>query len=235
MNSSTRRLSLSPKEAEHEDSEGSWAVSYGDMITLLLSFFVVFFTTDPQKEKVQRMSNHLGFELESLRPIYKGMVEQVTIMSNPIDYQEWKNLNIKAENVGDSIVITFGAVSFFDSGKTSLKESSLRILEAFAEKYLPYSGSYTLSIRGLTDKKPVTPGRHSYQDNLELSSLRSISAMRFFRKKGIPLKRMEIAGLGELKAIETILPNKDTLTPQEIDAISRTLVLVIKPDLGVIK
>ena len=27
---------------QEEDSEGSWAVSYGDMITLLLSFFVIF-------------------------------------------------------------------------------------------------------------------------------------------------------------------------------------------------
>lgn len=27
----------------HTDSDGSWAISYGDMITLLLSFFVIFF------------------------------------------------------------------------------------------------------------------------------------------------------------------------------------------------
>ena len=25
------------------DSEGSWAISYGDMITLLLTFFILFF------------------------------------------------------------------------------------------------------------------------------------------------------------------------------------------------
>jgi len=34
------------------DSEGSWAISYGDMVTLLLTFFIIFFAAD--KFKMQK-------------------------------------------------------------------------------------------------------------------------------------------------------------------------------------
>lgn len=228
MKFKSKSLSLSETE---EDSEGTWAISYGDMVTLLLSFFVIFFTTDPQKEKTQKMNNLLGFEIENLQPYTNAKNSHAERMpSNKMLLNDDENLNIKVEAIEDSLVVTFGAVSFFASGSTKLNESSKKILERFVEKYLPYSGSYILSIKGFTDKKSVKRKHRNYKDNLELSALRSISAMRFLRKQGIPLKRMEIAGLGEMNAISSILPVKKTLTEKEINAISRTLVLVIKPN-----
>jgi chemotaxis protein MotB len=228
------KLNLSG-EVETEDSEGTWAISYGDLVTLLLSFFVIFFTTDPQKEKAEKMTNLLGFEIEGLHSTLKE--EKISTQQNTdsINYSEWKDLNIKVVPVGDSLIVTFGAVSFFDSGKTELKESSKEVLRRFTEKYLPFAGNYVLSVRGLTDKKPVTQGRHRYSDNLELSALRSISAMRFLRSLGVPFKRMEIAGMGELQAMSSVMPTEASLSPEQIEAISRTVVLAIKPDLGVIK
>ena len=37
------------EELMSTESEGSWAISYGDMITLLLTFFILFFSTDKSK------------------------------------------------------------------------------------------------------------------------------------------------------------------------------------------
>jgi flagellar motor protein MotB len=36
---------------EETDTEGTWAVSYGDMVTLLLTFFILFFSLDPAAKK----------------------------------------------------------------------------------------------------------------------------------------------------------------------------------------
>jgi flagellar motor protein MotB len=47
--------------ASEEESEGTWAVSYGDMITLLLSFFVIFYNTDFEKEKTLKINHHLYY------------------------------------------------------------------------------------------------------------------------------------------------------------------------------
>ena len=48
-------MSLIKKNRIHseEDSEGTWAISYGDMITLLLSFFVIFYNADFKAKKIE--------------------------------------------------------------------------------------------------------------------------------------------------------------------------------------
>lgn len=48
------------------DEHGSWAVSYGDMITLLLSFFVIYFTTDPGAIKEAHMQESLMGQMERM-------------------------------------------------------------------------------------------------------------------------------------------------------------------------
>ena len=54
--------------------------------------------------------------------------------------------------------------------------------------------------------------------------------MRHLQKAGIPLNRMEIAGVGELRTIEKIIPKSNQLNQKELDALSRTVMLVIKPE-----
>ena len=48
------------------DSEGSWAVSYGDMITLLLSFFVLYFTVDFEAQRDEQLKGAMLVELGKL-------------------------------------------------------------------------------------------------------------------------------------------------------------------------
>lgn len=232
---SKSKFSLNTAHVEAEDSEGTWAVSYGDLITLLLCFFVIFFSTDPAREKIEKMNHFLGFQIEGLRSVVEDLKKEIVVESkaDSLEIKDFKNLDIAADKVGDSLVISFGPVSFFNSGQSDLRPSSKKVLDAFLEQYMNYAGSYILSIKGFTDKNPIRKSRFRFKDNLELSAMRSLSAMRYFRGKGIPFKRMEIAGQGELESISTVLKQTKNLTKQELDAISRTLVLVIKPDLGV--
>lgn len=216
--------------ASEEESEGTWAVSYGDMITLLLSFFVIFYNTDFEKEKTLKINHHLGFSIDSLNSSLKGSVDQETGKDYSAKLGDIKNLDIKVHEVGENLVVTFGKISFFNSGQTDIREDAAEVLKVFAEKYLPYAGTYQVSIKGFTDKRPVRKIKRAYKDNLELSVLRAVSAMRVLQKEGIPLRRMEIAGVGELKLIEKIFPKASELSQEELEALSRTVVLVIKPE-----
>ena len=230
-----------PLEIE-EDSEGTWAISYGDMITLLLSFFVIFYNADFEKNKQVKLNHHLSFDIENLKPhlttvkadpvAKKAAVEGTpgdTSASN-ISVNGLSDFDIKVHEVGDNLVVTFGKISFFDSGSTEVRKETIPFLKLFTEKYLPYAGKYQLSIKGFTDKKPVRKERRNYKDNLELSVLRAVSAMRHLQKAGLPLNRMEIAGVGELRTIEKIIPKSTQLDPKELEALSRTVMLVIKPE-----
>jgi chemotaxis protein MotB len=225
-----RYLSKKNYHLEESESEGSWAISYGDMITLLLSFFVIFFTTDLKKEQAQGLNNYMSFSMEELKSIPSELAKSKKPITK-LDIKDLENLDIKIHQLNERLVVSFGRFSFFKSGQTDLRPEGIEVLYKFVEKYLPYAGTYSLSIKGFTDKNKVRndPSK-KYRDNLELSALRSISAMRSMQKAGIPLNRMEIAGAGELNLIKHIAPDPKTLSKDELNEFSRTIMIVISPE-----
>lgn len=225
-----RKNSQHHQHEADQDSEGSWAVSYGDMITLLLSFFVIFYNADFEETKYEKLNHYLGFQIENLKPSLHGSSAGKAKPGADVKIEGLGEFDIKVEQVDNNLIVTFGKFSFFDSGKTELRKEATVLLKLFAEKYLPFVSKYNLSIKGFTDRKPVMKRDRAYKDNLELSALRAISAMRHLRAAGIPLGRMEIAGIGELKSIAKVIPSPNELTQKELDAISRAVVLVIKPE-----
>jgi chemotaxis protein MotB len=225
-----RYLKKKSYHLEEEVSEGSWAISYGDMITLLLSFFVLFFTTNPEADKVKKLNSFVSFSLDEMKPFTPIRPENKTNAVNQ-SIPKINGLDIKVSNVGDQIVVTFGSYSFFDSGKTEVREEAIKVLQRFSDRLIPFVGNYRISVKAFTDKRKVSEiNLRRYKDNLELSALRSISAMRVLQKSGIPLARMQIAGAGEMNAVESIIPKADALTSEEINNISRTVVIVISPE-----
>jgi flagellar motor protein MotB len=226
-----RKVRLLTKPAFHEeDSEGSWAVSYGDMITLLLSFFVIYFTTEPGREKLEQQNSMLALDLEATS-VQAALRTDQTLSQTLPKLEESQDAQIKVSQIGQQMVITFGMNSFFSSGNTDVTEKGAKLLKLFADRYLPYASNYRLSLKAFTDSRPVKSKRQRrFQDNLELSALRSITAMRELQRAGIPLEKMELAGAGELKTMSKALPNAKELTKQELDSLSRTVVLVISPE-----
>jgi flagellar motor protein MotB len=219
---------------EEVDTEGSWAISYGDMITLLLTFFVLFYSTNKERDRLNVMQNSLLLALNkdsTQAPKPLNQAGQDPAMTDKI----LKQLDAKAHKVGSKLVVEFPHVSFFKLGAVKLTKEGRRQLLDFVKIYMPFAGNYTLSIRAFTDHKKVLrlPGR-GYNDNLELSALRSVSAMRELQHLGIPLHRMRLAGYGELNlAVEDL--NRAIASTPDYDAngmaLARKVVLVIEPEL----
>lgn len=61
-----KRLSRLRKRHLRGAQEGSWAVSYGDMITLLLGFYIMYFSIDPPKKGNETLTSSLITALEKL-------------------------------------------------------------------------------------------------------------------------------------------------------------------------
>jgi chemotaxis protein MotB len=218
------------------DTEGSWAISYGDMITLLLSFFVLYFTADFDKVKIEQINSSL---VGALKPINPG--------SSPIRHPQSLNIGkteglmgieqvlinewgARVHQIGRRLIVEFPGISFYDSGWPQLNSKGKSTIAKFAEIYTPYAGNYVLGIRAYTDKTPVKEGAR-YKDNLELSALRSVSAMRWLQKEGIPLRRMKLAGYGEhlVTAQELALLPEPSNYVEKL-ALARKVVFVIEPE-----
>lgn len=220
------------EEHEEIDSEGTWAISYGDMVTLLLCFFILFFTVDHEKDQQKKMQSAIFqlFQTQTSAPDQTGADNKVSIGSAKevgIDQKILQSLDGKSHQVGNKILIEFPEVSFFASASTELSQPGRLALKKFVDKYMPYAGTHVLSIRAFTDERKVIPYKdRRFSDNLELSALRAISTMRSLQKQGIPLSRMRVGGYGELQTDADALNIKDLSQRRDL---SRKVVLVIEP------
>lgn len=226
------------REHEHVDTEGTWAISYGDMVTLLLSFFVLYFTVDHKADQAQQLRDSLVASLKSLgnqetkRSSYNLHIGEDAAKN--IDRKIVERLGAKIHQVGEKILVEFPGVSFFRIGEINLRDEGNKLLEEFVKIYLPFAGNYTLGIHAFTDTRQVLrSSKKRYRDNLELSALRSVAAMRVLQARGIPLNVMKISGLGELEVnlaqMQAMGIEKSNVDPRDL---ARKVVLVIEPALS---
>jgi len=216
----------------HEEAEEVelWAISYGDMITLLLSFFVIFFSTDFKKKEEEKVDQHLieNFQFHAVK-----IDQKVKSILKTEQIKEIEKLLEKTRiaKINDRLLVTFDQMNFFDTAQTDPTKDGELLLNQLGQKLLPYAGQYKFLIKAFTDKRPVK-GMHRYKDNMELSALRAISAVRVLQKAGIPLRQLEIAGYGEMDKLKNFIDEKqiEKLSQSEINDLSRTLVIIIKHD-----
>lgn len=239
------------------DTEGSWAISYGDMITLLLSFFILFFSTDAQKDRMVQMEEALILKLKSAaEPKDTSLIDDskpseseasdrapsstaATSAANSGRTEQPLTspniLNAKIHKIAGKVIIEFPNVSFFGLGKVDLSEEGRKELKSFVDAYLPFAGNYVVGIRAYTDNKKVIPYKNRrFRDNLELSALRSVAAMRVLQAYGLPLHRMKLGGYGELNLTAEDLSRAIASEPDYAKdglRFARKIVLVVEPEL----
>ena len=181
---------MKKKEAPAIDS--SWMDTYGDMVTLLLCFFVLMLamsSVDMAKyEMIQAgMQEGVG-KTEAPRPIEMMMVE----LSDDI---QALNMEDKVALGTDSqgVVLEFGGGAFFSPGSAELNPEAIPILKRIAatlqsERYTKFD----FSIEGHTSNKKFSNAQ--YPSNWELSSARASAVARFLEERGIARTRIKVTG-----------------------------------------
>ncbi|MCB9073507.1 MAG: OmpA family protein [Bdellovibrionaceae bacterium] len=198
------------RERQHsQEIENSWEISYGDMITLLLAFFVMFFNIKSETVNMKLikkdLDKHFSSPEKDRNPTStdekkSGEASQkakVPIISSQVQ----NSLKIKSNIYGQNILVEFPEVEFFKPGKVSLTKSGQVALKEFTSAISSHLGSFRIVVRGYTDSTPLKKSR--FKDNLELSAARSISAIRFMNKHGVETQYMRIAGYGESDGART--------------------------------
>jgi len=223
------RRGSNPAEGDHNSN---WAISYGDMITLLLAFFVLFFSVDARKTEVDNLNLAISEEFN------KHLANQDKLISKTVwgasggqsegSYAGMQSelaelFEVKSTVQGNKLIVEFPNVSFFNSAEYQLTPEGVIALGRFAKLFSNFSGRMRLIVRGYTDNRPIraTAGRF-ISDNLELSAFRAISALRVLEKSGIPFHVMRIGGYGETD-------KSSERSPASIQAQDRKIVLVVEP------
>ncbi|HQO42978.1 MAG TPA: flagellar motor protein MotB, partial [Bacillota bacterium] len=176
------------KRVQDEPSPGApaWMSTYGDMVTLLLCFFVLLFsfaTLDVQKFEAiaQSMSGSLGVLDSGMTLSMEPLANSFPADSPTEEVEEFKKLYeqmseyIKENNLEASItlrlderglLVRFMDDVLFDSGKADLTPKARDIINKVAE--IIRQNDKNIRIEGHTDNVPINTFR--FPSNWELST-----------------------------------------------------------------
>jgi len=200
---------------------GTWLATYGDMITLMLCFFVILFNPDEAPQAVlDAISGSMqtaglgtapgGMSLSSGRMAQMG----ATLMSLPsMDHgrslgtamrkamsvfsPEIRSNKIRVTQDERGIVITLASDAFFNPASARINIEATRDILLRLAGYL---GSEDIAgrkfrIEGHTDNMDTDPA--VWPSNWDLSAARSIAILHYLVDLGIDEKRFQIAGFAD--------------------------------------
>ena len=194
-----------------DDDAQAWAVPFADMMTLLLTLFILLIVILKESEKfVDQQINLI------LNETYKQLIEEI------------KDDNVIIERVTKGIQITIRG-NLFRSMKAEVNPKFIPIISDISQIIkncelfnLKESGNYDklldhlektsqelnteVRCEGHTDNAQL-PIQSKFQSNWELSSARAASVAAFFQRNGIRGDRITCIGKGEFTPIKT---NKTT-------------------------
>lgn len=210
--------------APEGDHNSNWAISYGDMVTLLLAFFVLFFSVSKTTHEIKIVDEALKKEFNVMtwpKPDATWGKQNRFPTSEMTDFEGVRGLKTTAQ--GNKLIVEFPMVSFFSAGSYDVSPEGAEMLKKFGVVLNKFTGKIRVVVRGYTDNKPVKARANSlFKDNLELSALRAIAALRVLNKEGIPYHLLRIGGYGETD-------KGKTLSAEEVRKYDRKIVLVIEP------
>jgi chemotaxis protein MotB len=186
---------MPPRKTISEENTDSWLMSYADMITLLMCFFIIFVSvSEPKKEKFSVITEGLANKFGSvdLSTPFEGVFRAMqTVIETR---QVFRDVAIaKSEN---SIDMELSASAFFERDSAKLSEEKLPVLAELADSLKTVSFmDYRITVEGHTNDVEVnTP---IYPSNWELSSARAARTVRFFIERGLPASRLKAVGLAD--------------------------------------
>jgi chemotaxis protein MotB len=206
------------KDEEHENLE-RWLLTYADLITLLLAFFIMLYTFSKQDaQKYSEVTGHLKAIFSGTSGIHNGgekgkIVEPLSRGASPEEIKRYIEEKLKTiarlENLQNNIsvfsdergiVIRILDSTFFDEGRADLKEKARQTLD----RLIPVlqSVSNHIRIEGHTDNVPIY--NYEFKSNWELSVRRATEVVRYLIERGgIPPIRVSAAGYAEYRPVTT--------------------------------
>lgn len=184
--------------SQHEEGEGNWLVSYADMMTLLVGFFVIllsFSTVDQEKLEGIKLSVSKEFGGQYVVP-YDDLGNKI---EESVKTQGLGN-QVSIKVLPDGIEISFLGTVFFSSGSADLKDEGGKVLTSIFPIIKNEKTNFDITIEGHTDDNPVTSNPH-YRDNFELSSLRACRVLDVFLKEGFKKDKMTAVGFGDSRPL----------------------------------
>ncbi len=185
-------MAMAPKKKQEQD-EGGWLTTFADMMTLLMTFFVLLFamsTLDPVKleqfgDSTKKESSKKKAKKVSLSQINKEVKKLV--VEQELQSQVKVSMDARGVTLGIASDLAFGSGTAILSGPI---KSFLVKLVGTMEK-----ATYAIAVEGHTDNDPIRSAQ--FPSNWELSAARASAVIRYLTSQGIAADKFRAIGFGD--------------------------------------
>jgi chemotaxis protein MotB len=179
---------------EESQQDELWLISYADMLTLLIGFFVLIIASVPLKRaQFERIAAALSgahqAPLEDLRDKVDAMIARTPQLKDRVRTRD------DAEGLG----IEFKDALLFDSGSARLRDDAQPAIAEIA-RLLGELPARPVTIEGHTDEVPISTA--SFHSNWELSSQRAINVLAALEASGVPRERLSARAFADTRPRE---------------------------------
>lgn len=172
-----------------------WIFTYGDMVTLLLCFFILLFSMCKiDVEKIKEVSQ----SFKALPPgspfVFSGkksVLESVAKEVEEIDMPDDVTVNVSEEGVE----VSFKETVLFDVGSAELNEAAKEALKTMTPILAGLPN--IILIEGHTDSE--TDENPDYASNWEFSAARASAVAAYLESLGIIGERIQVSGYGDIR------------------------------------
>lgn len=192
-------------EEQDDDAGGgaTWLVTWADMMSVLLTFFIVLqaFSTLSEKKFYEAMSSiQRAFQMPlPIKSPGSQTFEVPRTADELMEQLEQDDMNgVSVEDYGDRIVLTVESGLLFGLGHADLSPDGRKLMETVGDALRQTKGP--IRVEGHTCDLPVGAGSE-FEDNWQLSTARSLSVLHELSRRGIPPERMAAVGHGEFHPV----------------------------------
>ncbi|HEY2417938.1 MAG TPA: flagellar motor protein MotD [Steroidobacteraceae bacterium] len=207
-----------PRRKRHEehDNHEAWAIPYGDLVTLLLAFFVVMYAMSSVNEGKYRVLS------DSLSEAFNGKprtqkAPSVGEQQPSADAKADSGGNAELEQVAEQVVRAMGSLVaagevhvrryqnwvavdistdiLFGSGVARVSDAAVPVLQHLADALKPFPNA--IRVEGHTDDRPIRTA--AFPSNWELSAARAASVVHLFMDRGVAAERLAVMGFGQYR------------------------------------
>jgi len=192
-----------------------WLLTYADLITLLLAFFIVMYSmSQVDNKKFGKVSEALNTILRGGTSVLRQQIEQdktghgllrlgnLRLVQQKVEErfrQLGRQEELQTEVTERGLVIHILESTLFDVGSAELKMRAMEVLDLVAEQVKDRPNH--IRVEGHTDDRPIQTA--IFPSNWELSSARATSVVRYLSDNhGIAPDRISALGYGEFRPVK---------------------------------
>ena len=196
------------RRRRHEDEDtDAWLITYADMVTLLLCFFIIMFAiSTPDGQLVKKVSEALrkeGFYSDAgvIDDPYEDLKKELSLALGSSGYDQF----VAISEQDDAVSMELASSSFFERGSAKFSKQGVIMLGIIAAQITPLAKrDVVIEVEGHTDDTPIATAQ--FPSNWELSAARATNVVRYLVAKGFPAGKLRAVALG---ASYPKAPNRD--------------------------